>query len=147
MIVLIIIMTWKAQIKNFFNLFTAPWTVLNMYIHSSGQGAVMCKSRATHRVPITHDMSCAGWYEGTAQLLVWQILHCIYFSFICWLKPLTNETTQVYFPLCAPSVHVPPNTKHYSVYQRCPEKIVPTVALLLHFITKCLYISYCHHRS
>ena len=29
----------------------------------------MCKSRAAHRALITRNMSCATWYEGTAQLL------------------------------------------------------------------------------
>ena len=28
----------------------------------------MCKSRAAHRALITCNMSCAAWYEGTAQL-------------------------------------------------------------------------------
>ena len=39
------------------------------HVHSSGQTAIVCKSRATHRVLISCKMSCATWYEGTAQLL------------------------------------------------------------------------------
>ena len=38
-------------------------------VNSGGQGAVVCKSRATHRALITCNMSSATWYEGTAQLL------------------------------------------------------------------------------
>ena len=32
-------------------------------------GTSMYTSRATHRLLITYNMSCATWYEGTAQLL------------------------------------------------------------------------------
>ena len=39
------------------------------HVRSSGQGAIVCKSRVTHRALITCNMSCATWYEGTAQLL------------------------------------------------------------------------------
>ena len=38
---------------------------------SSGPGATVCKSRATHRALITYNMSCATWYEGTVQVLSW----------------------------------------------------------------------------
>ena len=44
----------------------------------SGQGAVVCKPRATHRALIMCNM-CDTWHEGTAQLLS---LNRIYFSFI-----------------------------------------------------------------
>ena len=39
------------------------------HIHSSGAGAIVCKSRAAHRAIITCNMLCTTWYEGTAQLL------------------------------------------------------------------------------
>ena len=39
------------------------------HARSSGPGAIMYKSRATHRALITCTMSCATWHEGTAQLL------------------------------------------------------------------------------
>ena len=39
------------------------------HVRSSGQGGIVCKSRATHRALITCTMSCATWYERTAQLL------------------------------------------------------------------------------
>ena len=35
---------------------------------SSGQGAIVCKSCATHWLLTTFNMWCAMWYEGTAQL-------------------------------------------------------------------------------
>ena len=35
-------------------------------VHSSGQGAIVCKSRAIRRALITCNM-CATWYKGTAQ--------------------------------------------------------------------------------
>ena len=41
----------------------------NCLQHSNSQGAIVCKLRAVHRALITCNMSCATWYEGTAQLL------------------------------------------------------------------------------
>ena len=38
------------------------------HVRSSGPGAIVCKSCATHRALITCNMSCATWYEGTVQL-------------------------------------------------------------------------------
>ena len=39
------------------------------HVRSSGQGAIMCESHATHRAIISFNTSCATWYERTAQLL------------------------------------------------------------------------------
>ena len=39
------------------------------HVRSSGQGEIMCTSRATYRVLITCNMLCASWYERTAQRL------------------------------------------------------------------------------
>ena len=39
------------------------------HVRSSGQGAIVCKSRESHRALISCKMSCATWYEGAAQLL------------------------------------------------------------------------------
>ena len=41
------------------------------HIRSSGPGAIMFRSRATHWMFISYicNMPCATWYEGTAQLL------------------------------------------------------------------------------
>ena len=39
------------------------------HVRSSGQGAIVCKSRSTHPALITGNMQCATWYKGTAQLL------------------------------------------------------------------------------
>ena len=39
------------------------------HVRSSGQGATVCKSHATHQALIMCSMSCATWYPGTAQLL------------------------------------------------------------------------------
>ena len=49
---------------------------------SSGQGVKVCKSCATHQALITCNMSCAMWYEGTAQLLSLTELSCIYCNII-----------------------------------------------------------------
>ena len=50
----------------------------------SGQGAIVCKSRATHRTHLTRNISYATWYEGTAQQISLPeckshlfLLHCI----------------------------------------------------------------------
>ena len=48
---------------------------------------------------ITCNMARAKWYEGTAQLLSLTELNRIYFSFIYWLKPLTNELHNVINPV------------------------------------------------
>ena len=39
------------------------------HVRSSGHGAIVRKSRATHRTIIKCNMSCVTWYKGTAQLL------------------------------------------------------------------------------
>ena len=39
------------------------------HVLSSSLGAIVCISRKVHRALITCKMSCATWYEGTAQLL------------------------------------------------------------------------------
>ena len=48
----------------------SPHCATNCLQHArpSGRGAIMCKSRATHRSLIRCNM-CDTWYEGTAQLL------------------------------------------------------------------------------
>ena len=63
-IIIIIIMALKGAIRDFH-------CAANCLQHvcSSGPGAIVCKSRATHRAFITGNMQCATWYEGTAQLL------------------------------------------------------------------------------
>ena len=49
------------------------------HARSNGQGATVCKSRATHRALITCNMLCSTWYEGTAQLL--SLTECESYSF------------------------------------------------------------------
>ena len=39
------------------------------HVRSSGPGAIVCKSRATHPALITCNVLRATWYEGTVQLL------------------------------------------------------------------------------
>ena len=50
----------------FFFFVQSPYSAANclQHVHSSGQGAIMCKSRTAHRVLITCNMSCATWYKG-----------------------------------------------------------------------------------
>ena len=50
---------WKVKFEIFNTLPTALQTVSNMYVRSSGQGATVCKPRATHRVLNTCNVSCA----------------------------------------------------------------------------------------
>ena len=49
----------------------SPHCAANCLQHarSSDQAVITCKSRATHRAPITCSVSCAAWDKGTAQLL------------------------------------------------------------------------------
>ena len=44
-------------------------TNCHQHVRSSGQGAIVCKSRAAHRALITCNMSCSTLYGWTAQLL------------------------------------------------------------------------------
>ena len=39
------------------------------HVRSSGPGAIVCKSSATHRKLIMCNKPCATWYKGTAQLI------------------------------------------------------------------------------
>ena len=55
MIVIMIIVALKGAIRDFYSLFTANCL---QHVRSSGQGAIMCKSRATHRALIMCNMSC-----------------------------------------------------------------------------------------
>ena len=53
-------------------------------VRSSGPGVIVYKSRAIHRVLSTCNMSCATWYEGTAQLscltgLKWHLCYLFVF--------------------------------------------------------------------
>ena len=65
---LLIIIAFQGAIRDFLQ---SPHSAASclQHVRSSGPGAIVCKSRATHRALITCNMSCATWYEGTAQLL------------------------------------------------------------------------------
>ena len=76
-----IITALKGAIRFFFNNLTAPRSVSHTF-HSSGPGAIVCKSRAAHtalRGRISYQCLTPSqpvrlsqgdtWYEGTAQLL------------------------------------------------------------------------------
>ena len=61
------------------------------HVRSSGQGAIVCKSHATHRAFITCFTSCATWYEGAAQLLSLTELNPISFSFILLVETISRR--------------------------------------------------------
>ena len=63
------------------------------HIRSSGPGAIVCKSRATHRALITCNMSCyvPRGTKGQLSYQVWQSLNRIYLSFILLAEPLTDK--------------------------------------------------------
>ena len=91
-IIIIIIITSKGANPDFVQ---SPHCAANHLQHvcSSGPDAIMCKSHATHRALITCSMS---WYvpsgtKGQLSHKVWQSLNHIYFSFILWAEPLTDE--------------------------------------------------------
>ena len=67
-LIIMIMMALKGASWDFLQ---SPLCAANCFQHicQSGQDAIMCKSRATHQAPITCNMSCATWYEGTAQPL------------------------------------------------------------------------------
>ena len=66
---IIIIIAFKGAIRDFLQ---SPHSTVNCLQHicSSGPGAIVCKSYATHqRLSRASVMLRATWYEGTAQLL------------------------------------------------------------------------------
>ena len=67
-IIIIIIFAFKGAVQNFLQ---SPRCAANclQHVHSRSQGTTACKSRATQQALITCSVSCATWYEGTAQLL------------------------------------------------------------------------------
>ena len=64
----IIILALKFAIKIFFNPFITQQTVLNMYTQVARVQSCAGHMQ-THQAPITCNMTCATYYEGTAQLL------------------------------------------------------------------------------
>ena len=60
--------TERRSLSSFFQTISSLCPVLP-HKRWSGQGAIVCKSCAKHRALITHNMSCAIWYEETAELL------------------------------------------------------------------------------
>ena len=54
---IVIIISFKGAIQDFLQ---SPHSAANclQHVHSSGPGAIVCKSRATHRAFITCNMSC-----------------------------------------------------------------------------------------
>ena len=56
-IIIIIIIAFKGAIRDFLQ---SPHCAANrlQHVRSSGPGAIVCKSRATHRALITCNMSC-----------------------------------------------------------------------------------------
>ena len=72
MITLMITITMIISLKDTISdVVQPPLCVANCLqrVRSSGQGAIVYKSRATHRTLIAYNMPCATWYEGIAQLL------------------------------------------------------------------------------
>ena len=56
------------------------------HVRSSGSGAIVCKSRATHRALITCNLQCttlAIKYDRVEIAFIWALFY--------WLKPLTDE--------------------------------------------------------
>ena len=64
-IITIIMIVLKGTIRDCLQ---SPHCAAKCLQHIRGQGAIVCKSRATHQALITCNM-CSTWYEGTAQLL------------------------------------------------------------------------------
>ena len=89
-LIMIIIITFKGAIRDFLQ---SPHSAANClrHVHSSGPGATVCKSCATHRALVTCKchVTChlVSWYEGTAQLLSLTELKSHLFEFLFyWLN-------------------------------------------------------------
>ena len=80
----------KGAIRDFLH---SPHCAANclQHVRSSGPGAIVCKSRATHRALITCNMG-GTWYEGTAQLLsLTELKSHLFQLYLYWLRPLSND--------------------------------------------------------
>ena len=89
-VIIIIVIELKGAIRDFLQ---SPYCAANCLQHarSSGPGAIVCKSCATHSACITCNMPWATWYKGTAQLLSLTDFRSHIFSFILLSEPLTNK--------------------------------------------------------
>ena len=65
---IMIIIAFTGAIPDFLQ---SPHCTANrlQHVHSSGPGAIVCKSPATHRALVTYNIVRATWYERTAQIL------------------------------------------------------------------------------
>ena len=90
-IIIIIIIVFKGAIRDFLQ---SPHSAANrlQHVRSSGPGAIVCKSRATHRALITCQVSCYVPFGTKGQLSysVWQSWNRIYLSFILLAEPLNR---------------------------------------------------------
>ena len=88
---IIIIIAFKGAIRDFLH---SPHSAANclQHVRSSGQGAIVCKSRATHRALITCKcMLRVTWYGGTTQLLsLTELKSDLSELFISLAKPLNR---------------------------------------------------------
>ena len=66
--IMIIIIALKGTSQDFLQ---SPHCAMNclQHVRSSGQGAIVCKSRNTSSACHAQHVLCATWYKGTAQLL------------------------------------------------------------------------------
>ena len=88
MMMMMMMITFKGAIQDFVQ---SPHCAANclQHVRSSGQGAIACKSRATHQGIIACNTSC--WYEETAQLLSPTELKSHFFlALSIWLNHLTK---------------------------------------------------------
>ena len=89
-IIMIIVIALKGAIHDFYNLITASQTVSNMYAQAA-KAQIVWISCATHRAPITCNVLCVTWYEGTASLLSLTVLKShLFLDSLYWLKPLAD---------------------------------------------------------
>ena len=88
--IIMIIIAFKGAIRDSLQ---SPHCTANcpQHVSSSGPGAIVYKSRAAHRALITCKMSCATWYEGTAQLSSLTELKSHLFELYSLAEPLADE--------------------------------------------------------
>ena len=98
-IIILIIIAFKGAIRDFLQ---SPHSAANclQHVRSSGLGAIVSKSRATHRMLITCVMLRATWYEGSAQILSWTELksHLFELCFIGWTIKSMKEGRKPEYP-------------------------------------------------
>ena len=125
-IIIIIIIAFKALFEIFYNLLTAPLTVSNwQHIRSSGQGAIVCKSRSTHQALITCKchVTCHLVRRDRSAIKFDRVEITFIWALFYWLNNYANEGgEETRVPIENPWQQASENATYYSPKIQAPSK-------------------------